>query len=255
MNRMTLVAVVATTALPLIAEINRPSEDDLKLIERPYESLTASEKVRRNEARRLRELIANGGMIDYPGTPSGTIRFVNLQRRIPSSDLAKVLQFFGSLMQYDVKIVDADCEASFKVKVVDEPSAPSLLVAPEEQWAQVNVAKLGDAKTKPQFLAARTRKEMVRAFSFLTAGTTSDLPLFNVIKSPAELDQHAERGFAVDIIMRSKNYMEGVGVVPREQASYRTVLKHGYDIVPTNDYQKAIYEEIGKSRPLKKKVK
>ena len=250
-----LFAALAVLSFASAAEIEKLSDEDLKLIDKPYKALTETERVRRREVMRLNNLIKNGGEMPYPGTPVGTIRYVNLQKRVASDDLRRALGVFGVMMQYDVAIVDADCEATLKIKIVDDADQPTLLVAPEERWAQINVAKLGDEKTKAPFLAARTRKEMIRAFAFLTAGSQSDLPMFTPIRNPSDFDQFAEHGFPVDIIMRSKNYLSRLGVEPLERATYRSVLLDGFDVAPTNDYQKAIYEEVRKTVKLTKKVK
>ena len=254
MKRLIATGAIAVLSFAALAEMKKPSPEDLKLIEKPYTKLTADEKARRNEAVRLRTLVETGGEMCYPGTPKGTIRYINLQSRVPAADLQRAVKAFGNLMDYDVQIVNADCPASMKIKIVDDPAAPVLLTAPEDKWAQVNVAKLGDAKTKPAFLAARTRKEMLRAFAFLAAGSQSEMPLCRPLKDVADLDQFAERGFTVDIIMRSKNYLELMGVTPRERSNYRAVISAGYDVAPTNDYQKAIYEEVKKTVKFDKKL-
>ena len=255
MRKLIVAATCAAIAFGASAELRTLTPEERKLIDTPVNKLTQEERAKRVEAVRLDDMISNGGTIDFPGTPSGTIRYVNLQKRVPTDDLKKALRVFGGVMNYDAAIVETDCAATLKVKIVDDPAAPVMLVAPEDKWAQINVARLGDAQTKPAFLAARVRKEMIRAFAFLTGGSSSEMPLYRPIRTVADLDQMPERGFAGDVAMRARNYLEHMGLSPREKVSYRAAVANGYDIAPTNEYQKVIYEELKKTIKLDKKVK
>lgn len=252
----TLTVIVASMlAYASFAEMRLLTDEEKQLLSTPYQKLTPEQKQRRPALIRLQELIEEGGAMDFPGTPRGTIRIVSTQKRVAVSDFERVLKMFGSNLAYDIAIVEADCDATLKINIVDDPKAPVLLVAPEDRWAQINVAKLAADNPKPTFLAARTRKMIFRAFSFLTAGTASDMPLFGSLRSIKELDRIVESGFNIDVIMRTRKYLEHLDVMPREPSSYYNVLSAGYDIAPTNDYQKAIYEKVSKEVPLTKKLK
>lgn len=200
-------------------------------------------------------LKAEGGDLTFPGTPSGTIRFVNLQKRVPVAKMSSILELFHSTMAYDVKIVDADCEATLKIKIVDDAQSPTLLVAPEDRWAQINVAKLSDAKaeSKPAFLASRLRKEMLRAYAALVFGSTYGTDLFSFVSKPAALDDIADEVMPIDLIMRSGSNLRKLGLKPEQVGTYRSFVNQGYDIAPTNDYQRAIYEKIKARRTLNRK--
>ena len=202
-------------------------------------------------------LKAEGGDLTFPGTPSGTIRFVNLQKRVPVAKMSSILELFHSTMAYDVKIVDADCEATLKIKIIDDaPSGPpTLLVAPEDRWAQINVAKLSDAKaeSKPAYLASRLRKEMLRAYAALVFGSTYGTDLFSFVSKPAALDDIADEVLPIDLIMRSGSNLRKLGLKPAQVGTYRSFVNQGYDIAPTNDYQRVIYEKIKSRRTLNRK--
>jgi len=254
MNRLTVLAVTGLVALGAFAELRTLTPEEKEFLRIPYTKMTPEQRVRRAELMVLREMIENGGEMTVPGTPKGAIRFVNLQKRVPAASLDKAVDAFSSLMRFDVKIVDdPSCKAELVIRLVEDPAAPTLLVAPEDGWAQINVTKLGDDKTKPAFLAARTRKEMIRAFSFLTAGTSRDIPLYGKIDKPSDLDDVAESGFAMDVVMRSSTYLRGMGVKPVEYATYRELIERGFDIAPTNDYQRAIRAEV--KTPATKKIR
>lgn len=228
-----------------LAEIKPLTPEEVKLLETRYDQLTPEQKKVRDEAARRRALIEEGGVMSVPGTPKGTIRFVNLQKRVQTNDLQRVLRAFSStMMTYDVKVVNADCEASLKIKVVDDPEAPRLVVAPDDRWAAVNVARLAEGSPAPAFLAARTRKEMIRAFAFLTAGSQRGYELLGPVKTPADFDKIVEKGLPFDVQMRTKKYLAAMGVEPEEKTTYRQLVEAGYLILPKDEYQKAIWEKL-----------
>lgn len=211
------------------------------------------------EERRIERLKKNGGTVEIPGTGSGAIRFVNAQKRVADFDEAKLLSNLTRYLKYNAKLVTGDAvtpatagnamkkvDATVAIFIVDDPTLPQMLTAPEDRWAIVNVAKLAVDNPKPQFLAARTRKETLRALAFLTATSTYETsPLMSPIaQKPADLDEIAGERYPVDVTMRMHNYLKKIGVTQREFATYREALTDGCDIAPTNDYQKAIYEEV-----------
>lgn len=255
MNSKAVIAVVAVAAgLSAFAEMKKLTDEDRRLIASEYKSLSTEDKVKRQAAIRLQDLIEEGGEMARPGTPKGTIRYVNLQKKVPSASLAPALDCFKSFLPYDIAIVEADCEATLKIKIIDDQTAPLVLVAPEDHWAQINVAKLDDGKVSPGTLASRVRKHMLRAFAFLAGGSQNDAPLFTALRSPKQLDYAKETGFPIDVIMRTLHYLGAMGLKPLERSTYRAVLEEGYDLAPTNDYQKAIYEDVKKSVKFDKKL-
>ena len=248
-------AVLTATASAVEYKLTPEQE---KLLATPYKQLS---KEKQKESDALREKIAYvkyGGDMQMPGTPCGAVRFVNQQKRVATEKIVGLLDAFDG-WGYDIKIVDKDePDALVRVFLVDKPDAKDALVVwPDKAMAEVNIAALVDEKTdaKPAFLAARARKELLRAFSSATAGSTYGTKLFGKIAAPKELDKQALEGYPMDIMMRSTRYLDDLGAKPLAFSTYRDVLKLGYDIAPTNDVQKAIYEEISKTVKLTKRVK
>ena len=254
-SKMMVAVALSLCAAFAGAEVKKLSDLNMDILKIPYNKLTDAQRKERDEVMYWSSLIEDGGEMRMPGTPSGTIRYINLQKKVPAEKLKRVLKAFEPSLRYDIAIVDADCAATLKINIVDKPDAPALLVAPDDAWAQVNVAKLGDEKTKPPFLAARTRKEMLRAFAYLTAGSTYGMALYQKPESLKSFDDIADEDFSIDIIMRATKYLGAMGVRPIEESTYKSVLFAGYDIAPTNEYQKAIYENVKKVKPFTKKAK
>jgi len=260
MNKLTLVlsasiAAAAFSHAAFAVEYRQLTEEESRLVQADAQKLSPADREKRAAAMKIYNLHKTGGRVRVPGTPRGAIRIVNLQKRVPTSDLAKVTDSFRSLRPYDIAIVEKDVKAEVKIVLSDDATSPSLAIFPDEGRAVVNVAKLADKKTaeKPAFLAARIKKEIVRAFAYLTAGSTYGTPIFNRIPTPADLDDCAGETFPMDVIMRSTQYLSKAGVVPAEDISYKLILKRGFDIAPTNEFQRVIYEQAKKDKSSSKK--
>lgn len=253
-----IIAACAAAALCAVAEeeLKKLTPEDEKVLAKSYARLSPEDKARYNEAADLKYLIEEGGEMNMPGTPSGKILVVNLQKRVPEDGLKKLHEAFQSMMEYDLRFVNKDEDGAVVVRIVDDPKgAEALTVWPDKGRAEVNVAVLAADNPKPAFLAARTRKEVLRAFSCATAGSNYGWALYGKLRGVKDLDDIAAEDFPLDIVMRTNRFLRDAGVRQIVHASYREVLEAGYDVAPTNGYQKAIYEKVKAKRPLTKKVK
>lgn len=220
--------------------------------------LTPEERAARHE----QILRATGGRIIRPGSQQGRIAFVNAQRRIDAKFISeapvkieKATRFNVTFEDYADKVnaenaaaVLAKLGATVAVFVVDEPVAPTMLVAPEDRWAIVNVAKLAADKAGDAFVSARVRKEMVRAYVQLCGGASSQYPgtILGAIKKPSDLDEFADVKLPLDVVGRTVKYMPNLGVTRAVVAEYYEACEKGWAPAPTNEYQKAIWDDFHK---------
>ena len=81
-------------------------------------------------------------------------------------------------------------DAGGMITVVDIEGEPSLLVAPDNGWARVNVAALASDGVSAEVLEARFKKELWRAFVILFGGGNSfnDFDVMRPIRAPKDLD-------------------------------------------------------------------
>lgn len=215
-----------------------------------------------------RELVkkAYGGFVIMPGSQKGSIRIVNVQKVVPEKDLEHVLEFFRGTYDYDVKIVSGEgvtpstavakrneCKADLAIFVVYDPEGTALLTAPEDRWAFVNVAKLEKGARSLAYTAARTRKSILRALAYLTAGSQGDAPLVDAMKDPSDFDVIARPAFTSDVMARTVKYLKKLGITPKQKTTYRNALEQGANIAPTNEFQKAIWDKVHAppSKPIK----
>ncbi|MGN0889805.1 MAG: hypothetical protein ACI4UY_13105 [Kiritimatiellia bacterium] len=145
-------------------------------------------------------------------------------------------------------------EKSFKTKtkpgaiitIVDIPSQPTLLVANEDGWAQINVAPLAKDNPSKEIFEKRVKKEVWRGFTYLFGGGNSrlDMCLMRPITSLADLDA---RPSVVPTPEPFNNIMEGArarGITPVRRSTYKRACIEGWAPAPTNDFQKAILEKV-----------
>ena len=128
--------------------------------------------------------------------------------------------------------------------VIDDPTMPNVLVAPENRWAAVNVAPL--KSDKEPFFRARVLKELTRGFAMLCGASDSQFPgaLTSAITKVEDLDHHADYRLPVDLFARFKKYMKPFGVTPGNIETYETACCQGWAPAPTNDVQKAIWDKV-----------
>ena len=206
-------------------------------------------------------LAKTGGRVMKPGTQKGEIVCVNCQKTAKKEWIEEVVSYFGGLTKFSTRLEEGG-EFSFpapklvgdaSVFVVDDSRMPTLLTAPEDKWAVVNVAKL---KTeKETFFSARVKKEVSRAFAFLTCGGGSMYPgnIGSGVSGVADLDKIVDFRFPNDMATRCRNYMKPFGITPGFVTTYLSACNHGWAPPPTNDVQRAIWNEVRKlpTKPIK----
>ena len=208
-----------------------------------------------------------GGYVARPGSMKGRIAFIDAGSGIGEEELRKVVSALGEKRaKYDVRVekAEAGTPAAIKAKsgadvavvVVDDDATPTLLVAPEDHWAAVNVRKVSEGlkgSAVERFRASRCRKEILRAFTFVCGGVASsfDGNILDVSR-PAELDLRDEF-IPFDKFAVFTKHLSGIGVMPRRLATYKRACKEGWAPTPTNEVQKAIWDEVRQlpSKPIK----
>ena len=252
MKTTAAICAAILTGTAVCEELKTLSDADRELLKKPYTSLSAEEKTKRDALAKLRYMIEEGGEMVRPGTPVGKVLVVNRQKKVSMDALRKFTEPFAYVMEYDIRFTEKESPAEIVLDVVDVPGERALAVYPDEGRGVINVAALAADKPAAAFLDARTRKEMLRAFAYLTAGSSYGTPLFARAKTVKDLDDIATESFPVDVSMRTMRYLKDLGMRPIERATYRSLVNHGYEIAPTNGYQKAIYEKA-KANPRRRK--
>ena len=204
-----------------------------------------------------------GGRVIVPNSQKGKIAIVNCQKTAPAKWIEQSANAFAAFTKYNVKVEDGAFELPMpKVSgeaslfIVEDEKLPSVLLAPENRWAMINVAPLKTGEgTKEKFLAARIQKEMARGLALLCGAQDSQYPnsLMGCIVKPEDLDQFIDCRLPVDIMGRIAKYPAKYGILPAKEVFYRKACQEGWAPAPTNDIQKAIWDKAHQipTKPIK----
>ena len=142
------------------------------------------------------------------------------------------------------------------VIVCDNADCPlTLMVAPDQNFATVNVSALAKDGKNDVFVKARAEKEMLRAFAYLCGGVGSQYnnPIAGPVKRIDDLDEYQAELPPVDVLQRTTKYLPKIGVGVSTMTTYASACREGWAPAPTNDYQKAIWDKVHAppTKPLK----
>lgn len=210
--------------------------------------------------RRASEMKRFGGYLRKDGTASGKVVFLNAQRRIPAASLRRACEHIEDHVHpvWELKDVQgvkvsnplADIRAAggeIGVVIIDDPDLPALVTAPEVGWAEVNVGALTPFVENDDNLAARTRKEILRAFALIGGGafmTRDPIVMRPDIRKPQELDLIGHEEYGLDVIMALERGLPLAGVKPWQVETYKKACEEGWAHSPTNDFQKRVWDKV-----------
>ena len=214
---------------------------------------------RHSGAKQRAQMKRFGGLLPKPGSAQGKVLVLNGQKRVAAGDLAPALEQIKVRLHPDIEIressapeIDAVAAAvkaaggQLGIILTDKPGIPSLITAPEEGWALVNVAKLADGNPAADVLAARVRKEILRAFALIGGGAFMALDAIVMrpdVRIPADLDTIKLEQYGIDICRTLERNLPRLGVVPWRITTYANACAEGWAPQPTNEFQKAIWDK------------
>ena len=239
MNKLLLAILTTGLAFTVSAEPAEPQKERLSTIERKAKlEAVVNQRV--------------GGFIERPGTAKGSITYVNCQQKAPRAWIDESIAYFSEVTKFKINYAEGTfdfknpkVEGNVSIFIVEDDGLPTLLIAPENRWAMVNIAAIAQEK-RPIFFEQRTKKELSRAFAYLCGATGSkyERSLTRGISSQAELDKNPDYELPMDVVQRFWDYMKPLGVVPAQRATYLKACQEGWAPPPTNDVQKAVWEKV-----------
>lgn len=228
--KRTVFALFAVFALVAHAAENKPSS-------------AGADKDAKRIAARQRMLEKTGGIIEKAGT--GRVVVVNAQDKIPARTIAERINMLNKAVRVRIDIEKGSWKFGDKVPeganaaifVVNNPDLPISLLAIEEQWGVLNVAKLDKGR--------RFNRAFVRvAISTLGAGVSQfkGSPM-QPVTCVEDLDKLDGDGITIDALRSILSNLQRIGVTQPTKTTYRKACMEGWAPSPTNDYQKAIWDE------------
>ncbi len=196
-------------------------------------------------------LKAGGGKIVKPGTQKGLIVFVNAQNSADRAWIESQIAYLTKELGYGIALKDGSfslpspkVDGEISIFIIDDAAIPTILLAPENRWAAVNVYSLKDHRQA--FFEARVRKEVSRVFAMLCGGMASNfqLSLMGPVSKVSDLDVFPDSQVPFDILNRIQFHLKSFGVEPAKTATYKQDFSEGWAPAPTNAVQKLIWDEV-----------
>lgn len=227
-----------------------------------FKNLSGSQ--RRDYLEKLFE-INHGGLVNKAGTGKGAIRIVMSIKGFDSKLLNEKLTFIDKIMKWPVAITNGEAVtvstakaalkqygANLGVFVIEADNVPNLLSAPEEGWTIVNVKALKAGGGTANTINKRITKEILRGLC-LSTGCANIGGVMQPIRSQSELDLLSAYDFPLSARGYISQSISAFGVEPRIQKSYKVACQEGWAPMPTNEFQKAIWDKTHSipTKPLK----
>lgn len=207
-----------------------------------------------------------GGLLNKP-VHGPFILFLDLRKNTKDDVLTTFADDAQKVLRFPIKIEKEATTEVFQVlkmklenssnasvvAIIDESSFANLLIAPENRWAVVNVAPLKTKNVTNVVLSERIRKEIWRAFGLMMGAGNSaypQCPLKSVLK-PEDLDAIKGRFLSPGPLNNMIAHGKLLGLQQLRLTTYKRACEEGWAPAPTNNYQKAIWNEIktGKHTP------
>lgn len=187
-----------------------------------------------------------GGLLPVPKSQRGHITIINRQDKLPHSEILKAGEIISGQLKIKVLTDNAD-DAGVVVEIVADKTSPSLIVHPEDGYAQINVERMKkglSGKAVDKFFAPRCRKEILRAFSYASGAVGSQYPgnIMDIFEI-SDLD-HVGEFIPGDTAENCRKLLAKRGVYPKRYVTYRAACIRGWAPAPTNAAQKAVWDKV-----------
>ncbi len=211
--------------------------------------------------RKAKRVAENGGYVTL--APTGrVIRIVSAQTLAGQAVLKESIEVFSTTLRLPVEWGDspavgrsaselaaaanADGRCGAAILLVNEPNSPALLVAPEDFWVAINVAKLASDQPPRERFERRLKQEFWRAVCMvLGAYASQEQPcLLTLISGNSDLDRNVCLIPSIEVLPKTKSGAKQRGIVPGRTAVYRRACMEGWAPMPTNALQRAIWEQV-----------
>lgn len=219
-------------------------------------SATAADKQSAKSQAELRTevLRKTGGFVVAPATGRG-IKIVDQKSGIPKDVFKSFVSAASTGPRFAVEEVEGDAGKAYMpddktggvIIVKDDPTSPlTILIAPEQAWASVNVAPLKSDSPDDSLLAQRVKKEMWRALVYMLGGGNNQMPacVMKPCASNKDIDDLKMEQPCPEPFRAMTESAKKLGIAQAKLTSYRKACVEGWAPQPANEFQKAIWDEV-----------
>lgn len=221
---------------------------------------SATDKAAERKAKIEAAMAKAGGLVDQAGT-GAAIEIVDT-RKTRDGSVERVKEVLNTMLRLPnkidfVELAEGKCPMQFAteklkadkalmvIMVVECDKGASIAVFPEDRVAVVNAKKITEGADEKD-AKARMIREIWRAIGFIsgTGYASSENDVMQPITSPLELDAiqwqvlNPSNGPKMDKFLKKYNVKRG------HRTSYRKACEQGWAPAPTNDLQKAVWDEV-----------
>ena len=210
--------------------------------------LTREERIARAKERRAAAERRLGGYIQAPATGL-VVRVLNRQKAVSPDVVQYCADEIKKVIGYSLEVhVDepSDGRTAAKIELVEEAGAPTLLIAPEDKWGRLNVARLVSDSPDAGTLRRRFTKELWRCYGMTLGAFNSGYSpcVMRTVFTLADLDRDSSLMPCPLVYDKIQGVNNTLNVDATRRVSYKKACQEGWAPQPTNDVQKAIWDQV-----------
>ncbi len=217
-------------------------------------ALSNEEKTALRAERRLQRAIASGGHIEQ-NVKGNSILIYNANTSLPHSWVNETALSIRKLVHIKVEAISGNNnqkkipskEYPAVISIInDEDSDATILIAPEQNWATINLATLLKDKPSDDVAKMRVHKEIWRATAMAmgAANSMTQPCLMRQINSLKELDNTRNILPSPQPINNMLEFSYKYNIPKIRRVTYKKACEEGWAPAPTNDVQKAIWDKV-----------
>ncbi len=190
------------------------------------------------------------------------VLIVNTTDVVKDETIAKFSDFAKSLLKTEIKTERKSAEGCllklasgittnpstpFAIIICADDNMPTLLAAPENRWAIINIRSLlVDGNLDGEVAKHRFTKELWRAFGYACGADNSIFPgcVLKPINNVSDLDAMKAKTLGPQTINVLLQNFAKHGIYQDRFFPYALAVRQGWAPAPTNEFQKAIWEKV-----------
>ena len=212
------------------------------------DGLTREQRIARAKERRAAAERRLGGYIQAPATGL-VVRVINRQKSVSPEVVRHCVDEIKKVIGYSLELhveEPSDGRTAAKIELVEEAGAPTLLIAPEDKWGRLNVARLVSDGPDAGTLRRRFTKELWRCYGMTLGAFNSGYSpcVMRTVFSLADLDRDSSLMPCPLVYDKIQGVNNTLKVDAARRVSYKKACQEGWAPAPTNDVQKAIWDQV-----------
>jgi len=214
----------------------------------------ANEAVKDEAQMREAMLRKTGGFVVAPAT-GRKIAVVDAKSGAPREALDKFIKAVSTGPKFAISLADGNPGETYMpneergavLVIKNDKSCPmTIVVAPEQCWASLNIAPLTNDNPSEAALNQRVTKELWRALVYMLGGGNNQMPA--CVMKPCvgmkdiddlKMNQACPEPFREMSLSARKH-----GIAQAKLTSYRKACVEGWAPPPQNEYQRIVYEQV-----------